>query len=116
VFIRPAASNDDWNKTNLWRAAQSIPGATLFDDLAGAAAASFHARASGETLFYDSAGQLAYQGGLTPARGHRGESAGCSALESAIAGLPTAQRQFPVFGCSLRDRCAPPASSQTKTP
>ena len=103
VFLKPAGFGQDWEKTDLWRTAQSIPGATLFCDVGGTEAGRFGVRVSGETLLYDSAGRLMFHGGLTASRGHRGDNAGRTAVELLLAGLPSPQQHTPVFGCALSD-------------
>ena len=121
VFVRPPGLSDQWTQTDLWRTAESIRGARLFRDDDGIEAARFHVTASGETLLYTSAGQLAFHGGLTPSRGHRGHSAGRAALEAALRHAPAGNQPLPVFGCPLRNRCDLPGgpksiSAQSVTP
>jgi hypothetical protein len=106
VFLKPIRFDQDWEKTDLWKTAASIPGATLFCDVDGTETHRFQAMVSGESLLYDAAGKLVFHGGITVSRGHRGDNAGRSAVESLLAGEPTAWRQTPVFGCSLRERKA----------
>jgi hypothetical protein len=51
---------------------------------------------------------LRFRGGLTSARGHRGDSAGQRAILGMISGDPAASpAETPVFGCSIVD---PPSS------
>jgi hypothetical protein len=47
----------------------------------GREAALCKATTSGETVVYDAAGKLRFHGGITGARGHIGDNAGCSAIE-----------------------------------
>jgi hypothetical protein len=103
LFLKPADMPADWEKTDLWQAAAAIPGTSLRPDLDGAEAARFGSATSGQALLYDAQGRLLFSGGITPARGHAGDSAGRSAILSLLtAGTATAART-PVFGCSLRD-------------
>jgi hypothetical protein len=107
VFLKPPGFDKGWEKTDLWRTAESIPETTVFCDEGGTETARFHARVSGETLLYDREGRLLFHGGLTPSRGHRGDSAGRSAVELLLAGEASPLRETPVFGCSLGERnCA----------
>jgi hypothetical protein len=104
VFLKPRGFESGWEKTDLWETARSIPGTTCFADVDGKETARFRARVSGETLVYDAAGNLLFQGGITVSRGHEGDNAGRSAIESILAGEPVALRHTPVYGCSLRER------------
>jgi hypothetical protein len=104
VFLKPRRFEANWEKTDLWKTASSIPGAICVADVDGRETARFDARVSGETLMYGPAGKLLFHGGITASRGHEGDNAGRSAIESLLEGNPIAFRQTPVFGCSLRDR------------
>jgi hypothetical protein len=105
-FYRPSAEPGEWAKTDLWQAATAIPGVRAFEDRDGAVARSFGVFTSGETLLYDPAGRLQFQGGITAFRGHSGDNAGRSAITALLQGdeVPSknAHMTAPVFGCSLR--------------
>src|SRR3954468_7732639 len=101
VFVRPAGTGDDWNRTDLYRAAEKIPLAVVFCDVDGIEAARFGAKASGQALLYAADGRLLFQGGMTASRGHEGDNAGRTALASLISGGDTNRTQTAVFGCSL---------------
>jgi len=77
----------------------------VFKDRDGVEARRFDAQTSGQTLLYDQSHFLYFRGGLTPSRGHRGDSEGRTAILSYLAG-PTQTRERPlqsrVFGCLLR--------------
>jgi hypothetical protein len=103
IFVRPANSPDDWEKTGLWRSAGAIPGAKVFSDPGGMEARRFGAQASGQTILYDTAGRMRFSGGITASRGHSGDNAGRSAIVSLVTtGAATTERTS-VFGCSLHD-------------
>jgi hypothetical protein len=104
VFLKPSEFDKAWERTDLWREAQNIRDAILVCDDGGTETARFNAMASGETRLYDTGGRLLFQGGITPSRGHRGDSVGRSTLEKILAGLPVSSSRTPVFGCALRDR------------
>ena len=63
--------------------------------------ARFHVTTSGQTLLYSAAGELLFSGGITFARGHAGDNAGRTAIESYSAGDSPGYRQTPVFGCPI---------------
>jgi hypothetical protein len=82
-------------------------GVSAYDDALGAEASRFDAQTSGTVVVYDAAGQLAFSGGITPARGHQGDSEGRDRIlalvhhETAVAGTA------PVFGCALHEQTEP---------
>lgn len=86
-----------------WRRAARIRGARLVrDDADGTMARRFDARTSGQLVALDARGSIAYAGGITPSRGHAGDSAGRLAVESVLEGVTPATSSGPVFGCELR--------------
>jgi hypothetical protein len=101
VFLKPTETGTNWEKTDLWRAAASIPGVTVSTDNAGSEARRFHSETSGQTLLYDRSGVLQFQGGITLSRGHAGDNPGRGALQELLRGGHSDQIVTPVFGCSL---------------
>jgi hypothetical protein len=101
VFLQPPGKADSWVHTGLWRAASELPGAEIVSDLESRETKLFHAAVSGETLVYDASGHLRFHGGITAARGHIGNNAGCSAIEcyANTGEIPLART--PAFGCPL---------------
>ena len=103
LFLKPEGAYDDWEKTDLWQSAASIPGVNVVDDDGGAEARRFHAMTSGQTLLYDAEGRLLFSGGITGSRGHSGDNAGRSAVVSLLdTGEAEAAETF-AFGCPLFD-------------
>jgi len=96
-----AASSDDEMKTDLWSSVQRIPGVTAALDAGGAEARRFGVETSGAVILYDSAGKLAFHGGITPARGHEGDSFGRQRIAALLEGAPADRADAPVFGCTL---------------
>jgi hypothetical protein len=101
-FYAPSTEPPDWDRTDLWRDTSAIPGVRTAEDRDGSAARLFGAFTSGETLLFGTDGRLAFHGGITPARGHAGDSSGQDAILNLIAGRPAARTSAPVFGCSIR--------------
>jgi len=101
VFLKPASTPANWEKTDLWRKASSIPGVTVYTDNAGIEARRFHSETSGQTLLYDRGGVLQFQGGITLGRGHAGDNPGRDAVEEFLREGRSSQVKTPVFGCSL---------------
>ena len=67
----------------------------------GAEARRFGVATSGQTLVYDTRGALAFSGGITGARAHRGDNAGRQAIVDLLNNGSTARSTTNVFGCSL---------------
>ncbi|TMA38538.1 MAG: RedB protein [Deltaproteobacteria bacterium] len=102
LFVKPAGVPADWEQTDLWRRAASIPGVSVTRDDGGVEAQWFDAATSGQTVVYDGDDRLLFSGGITAARGHEGDNPGRTAILSVLASGPAEQRSTPVFGCSLR--------------
>jgi hypothetical protein len=103
LFLKPAGFSEDWEKTDLWRSAASIPGVTAMIDDQGAEADRFHAATSGQTLLYDAAGILQFSGGITGSRGHSGDNPGQTAIVSLVNSGAAERTETSVFGCPLFD-------------
>ena len=101
VFFKPQGATSDWEESDQCRTAAAIPGAHLWFDVDGVEARRFGAATSGMAMLYTADGRLAFQGGLTPARGHTGTNAGQQAIETLLAGARPATVHTPVFGCQL---------------
>jgi hypothetical protein len=102
VFFRPSSAPEGWEQTSLWRTAAGIPAVRVSADPDGGEATRFGAIASGQTYFYDAAGTLRFSGGITPARGHEGDSTGGQALQALLNGAAPPPVHTRVFGCVLR--------------
>ena len=103
LFLKPEESYDDWEKTDLWQSAASIPGVNVVVDDGGAEARRFHAMTSGQTLLYDAEGHLLFSGGITGSRGHYGDNAGLSAVVSLLNTGEADRAETFAFGCPLFD-------------
>jgi len=74
VFMHPAGSAADWSHTDTWDTASSLAGVRVLTDTDGHEAERFGATTSGHVVLYDRSGRLLYSGGITPGRGHEGDS------------------------------------------
>lgn len=101
-FVRPTSFPEGWEKTELWRSAEAIPGVKVFSDPGGVQARRFGAQASGQTILYDASGHIRFSGGITASRGHSGDNAGRSAIVSLVT-TGTGVARTSVFGCSLHE-------------
>lgn len=103
VYVyRPAGAEAGWERTDLWRSAAAIPGVEVLADNDGAIAATFDAQVSGETQVYGPSSSLVFSGGITPARGHQGDSDGRRMILTHLDGRHPPPSRSPVFGCYLR--------------
>lgn len=117
LFLKPAGSSTDWEKTDLWQSAARIPGVNVVADDDGIEARRFHAVTSGQTALYDSDGHLLFSGGITSARGHSGDNAGRSAIVSLLNTGDADRTVTSVFGCPLysnRSECLEEANDGHK--
>ena len=103
LFFEPMDSAEGWAKADLWQRARAIPGVRTIIDRGGRLRDRFGARSSGQTFLYDAQGKLVFAGGVTPSRGHSGDSVGRSAIEGFLATGKISSPTAPVFGCSLVD-------------
>ena len=103
VFLKPPGFSEDWEKSDLWQSAASIPGVKTIIDNDGAEADRFHAATSGQTLLYDAGGRLLFSGGITASRGHSGDNAGRDAIVSLVNAGVAERTETLVFGCPLFD-------------
>jgi len=101
VFYKPQGAATVWEESDQCRTAAAIPGVNLWFDVDGVEARRFGAATSGLAMLYTADGRLAFQGGITPARGHTGANAGHQAIEALLAGARPATVRTPVFGCKL---------------
>ncbi len=104
VFLKPTGSDDSWDQTDLQETAAAIPSGQVVCDLDGVEARRFHATTSGQTLLYNTQGDLLFNGGITSARGHSGDNAGRTAIESYLTDRVATCHQTPVFGCPIAVR------------
>lgn len=101
-FYRPDSKPDEWVYGTLWNSAKAIPGVDVAIDRRAEAGARFQASVSGEVLLYDPSGRLCFHGGITPGRGHEGDSPGKDAVISIVRGESANVDHAPVFGCVFR--------------
>jgi hypothetical protein len=101
VLVKPVGFSDAWVKSDLWLNASQIPGVTVLVDEDGIEAKRFHAATSGQAILYDAAGLLLFSGGITGSRGHVGDNAGESAIESLVNTGTAETSHTSVFGCPM---------------
>ncbi|MEO7275031.1 MAG: RedB protein [Vicinamibacterales bacterium] len=110
VVLHPTGTPPGWERTDIWRAAATIPGVSVVTDEAGHEADRFGAVVSGQSYLYSASGRLLFAGGITLGRGHEGDNPGRAAVLDWVTTGHGATRG-PVFGCTLQQ--ARPADRAT---
>jgi hypothetical protein len=108
-FFKPESKTEEWVKSDLWKKAEAIPGAQVRIDNVGMEATLFGARTSGQTFLFDKGGDLIFSGGITPERGHMGDSRGRDSILAFFRTGTTEIPSTPVYGCSIRNPERAPA-------
>jgi hypothetical protein len=109
LMVAPDGTPAGWSDGDLAAAVAALPGVETTVDAGAIEAARFGAVTSGQTYLFDLDGTLRFSGGITPARGHHGDSAGRAAVLAALTSdaLPDASSAS-VFGCALTGSSPPP--------
>ena len=108
LFYEPEAGSEEWSKSALITAAQSIPGVRVVLDKDGSVTKRFDAQTSGQTVVYSPKGKLLFSGGITGSRGHLGDNGGFDTvfeLVNNVSSPSLPQQKAEVFGCGIFDRC-----------
>src|SRR6185295_11598556 len=101
VVVKPAEFANEWVETESYRSAGRIPGVEVLLDVDGVESARLGAQTSGQVLLYGPDGGLLFAGGLTPDRGHLGDSPGQHRILSLVKTGTADAKESLVFGCSL---------------
>jgi len=108
LVVKPADVPDAWIRTESVRAAGRIPGVDVIVDVDGVESSRLGAATSGQVVLYDAAGRLRFAGGITPERGHIGDSAGRQRILSLVRTGTADGSDSLVFGCDLGATICPP--------
>lgn len=106
VFFKPKNKSEEWAKESLWRRSAAIPGVITLLDEEGGEAKIFGVKTSGQVFLYDDKNKLIFQGGITPERGHMGDSDGRNEILSFFKKEKIKNNKdskTSVFGCSLKN-------------
>ncbi len=104
VFIKPPGESDEWTDTSLRAAAKAISNVQVVIDEENRETNIFNAQTSSLTLLYDKDGNLRFDGGITAARGHEGDSAGSRAIFEIVTSAEDVRGEWFVFGCPLHKK------------
>jgi hypothetical protein len=116
LAVKPADFPESWIRTASYRDAASIPGVAVLIDEEGVESSAFGAHTSGQVLLYDAAGQLQFAGGITPDRGHVGDSPGRARILSLLEDGTADAHESLVFGCPLGATSCPLPHRRPKEP
>lgn len=102
IFTVPPSEPIEWVKGDLYTAATRMKDIQILLDRGGILARSFHIVGSGHVLVYTPNGRLHFSGGITPSRGHDGDTPGGAAIVRMARGqFGSTIIQQPVYGCTL---------------
>jgi hypothetical protein len=101
LFWKPRDAPPDWDAADLRTSAARIPGVSVAEDVDGREAERFGVTTSGAVVLYGRGGRLLFKGGITPARGHEGDSFGRERIALLLSGGVADRAEAPVFGCAL---------------
>lgn len=104
----PEGEPESWVDSRTTRGLKRIPGCAVVIDYGATASYEFGVRTSGQVLLYGSKGRLRFSGGITPARGHEGDSLGGRQLvrlvNAATSHSIATLAESPVYGCAIVNR------------
>ncbi len=101
LYFEMPTSDRSWEESPLYVRASAVRAWTVTADPGGRAAVKFGAATSGFTALFDSNGRKVFQGGVTPGRGHEGDSAGAATIIQFVKTGRVLTARTPVFGCAL---------------
>lgn len=101
LFVHP--DDDGPDADGLLGRARELDGVTVVVDDGGHEAARLGAATSGQAYLYAPAGELLFAGGVTPMRGHEGDSLGRRSIVEIVESGHAARVRSDVFGCALSE-------------
>lgn len=101
IFSIPTLADREWTMNDIVRQAETMTGVHVVADTDGKLAEHFGVKTSGHVLLYDSEHRLQFSGGITPGRGHSGESVGSISVCNVLKNESPAAHSTAVFGCKL---------------
>ncbi|MCA9135951.1 MAG: hypothetical protein KDB00_04310 [Planctomycetales bacterium] len=97
----PQDESDEWIQSRTTETLSHLDNTRIVIDRGGELSARFGAMVSGHILLYGSDRRLSFSGGITPYRGHEGDSPGSIDLLHRINSPHHDCRTWAVFGCSI---------------
>jgi hypothetical protein len=105
LTYQPSTPPEAWNPDARADLLADLPTGCAVLDPDGQLATQLGANTSGHFLLFRTNGNLAFAGGITGSRGHRGDNANRRALLRALQSATTQPVGTPVFGCPLHAPC-----------
>jgi len=115
LVVKPADYPDTWIGTESVRSAARIPGVDVIVDIDGKESSRLGAATSGQVLVYGPDARLRFAGGITPERGHLGDSAGRQRILALVRNGTADGKDSLVYGCALGATICPPRPHSTTT-
>ncbi|CAM3926164.1 thioredoxin domain-containing protein [Corallococcus exiguus] len=108
VFVwAPHEAPPGFERSELWTRAVALPGVEVVADVDGQVARELGARTSGQLVLFSPDGVERFAGGITPSRGHEGDSEGGGAIRDLLDSEASSPATAPVFGCALETPLTP---------
>lgn len=104
LFASPDSVEDTWHQTGLFEEAKTLKNVNVVVDRGDQERQRFRSWTSGQVLLYDANGELQYNGGITRARGVRGDNPGRHSIRQLLKGSQSEGPDSPVLGCPLCSR------------
>jgi hypothetical protein len=101
LLLLPAHLPERWQGSAIEQDLAELPDVRIWEDRGGSEGRRFGVATSGHVLLYDAQGRLIFSGGITSARGHRGDNYGRDTVLAQIMGVTGNRPASPVFGCQL---------------
>jgi hypothetical protein len=116
LIYLPQGRATNWTQTDTVQRLSAFPSVRTVMDPDGRTAATLGMKTSGQIVAYDTNARLVFSGGITPSRGHEGDSAGLEALSAVLAGRGSTRPATSVYGCPLCNEasltsCAVPSNN-----
>jgi hypothetical protein len=101
LLSTPEGFDEAWAKGPLWNLASIIPDTKVRMDVGSPEANLFGAKTSGQTYLFNPEGDLLFSGGITPSRGHQGNSHGRERIIALVTQSSAERGVSDVFGCPI---------------
>lgn len=102
-FLLPEQAPENFAQGNLLEEAKKLGQALVVVEKTSPLAKRHKVLVSGQALFFDGAGNLRFNGGLTPERGCEGDSSGVDAVLALVRQRQPQIAAAPVYGCRINN-------------
>lgn len=102
-FLLPEQAAENFAQGNLLEEAKKFGQALVVVETTSPLAKRHNVLVSGQALFFDGAGNLRFNGGLTPERGCEGDSSGVDAVLALVRRRQPEIAAAPVYGCRFNN-------------